>query len=418
MLKKITSFFTDRPQPAAAVVDLNYRDIVAGRAKTFDLLRNGAVIIVRQIAPIIAGRAEMIRRASELGATTTELMAFYESGRTPSLETISALSGAIKFFRSHRRWSIRLHEFATALRLPGPVLYDGGIPRLVLPDAVVGQARASGAFDPTDFKRRDPAAATEIFMPAPANIHRDFNRQHHLFQLNIWWPLHDCGEDEVLRIYPELYHKPLFDRPAEEAASLGPHMRYRLAFGDAIMFHGEHLHTSPVGVPGGRRQSVDFRVASACADDNAHYRSGYLNANNFASEPVITRIVQMETAPDTLAAPWFDATLSAFNAAPSFAEDRYLLLHKTAKPVNPAAATAALEEIIVKSDQHFWLMKAGQQAAADGHPALAEQAATRLLTLPTTPPPDFMPVAYVNQATQVMPEAAQAWAREVTLTDF
>lgn len=401
--------------PNGPIVELSYRDIMTGRMPVFDTLRNGSVLIVRGIAPILAGRAEMIQRAGT-ASTAGELAAFYEAGQTPSLETIAALGGAIKTFRSHRRWSVHLHDFFTAMNLPGPVLYDGGIPRLVLPAAVVAQARASGVFDPADFKRLDPASATEIFMPAPANIHRDYNRQHHLFQINIWWPLHDASAREVLRIYPHLYHAPVYDRngDADGLAALGPHLEYRLAFGDAILFHGEQLHTSPVGVPGGRRQSVDFRVACCCTDDNAHYRSGYLNAHNFVSAAAIERIVRMETEAENLAAPWFDAAFAAFNELP-FAEDRYLLLHQTAKAVNPAVAAAALEEVVARSGYYFWVMKAGELGAAAGLAGIAKQAAARVLVLTSAlpPPPDFMPVAYANPPNHVTPEAATAWAEGI-----
>jgi hypothetical protein len=359
----------------------------------------------------------MIRRASDAGkaGTESELIAFYETGRTPSIETIAALGKAIKTFRSQRRWAVHLHDFFAAMNLPGPVLYDGGIPRLVLPAAVIAAARSSGVFDPADFKRVHPASATEIFMPAPANIHRDYNRQHHLFQINIWWPLHDANENEVLRIYPHLYRQPFYDRncDAEGLAALGPHLEYRLAFGDAILFHGEHLHTSPVGVPGGRRQSVDFRVACCCSDDNAHYRSGYLNANNFAGSPdsAIERIVRMETEPEALAASWFDAAFVAFKELP-FAEDRYLILHQAARAVHPAIAAAALGEVATRSENYFWVMRAGALAAEGGFASIAKHAASRVLGLTAAlpPPPDFMPVAYANPPNHVTTAAANDWA--------
>jgi hypothetical protein len=363
----------------------------------------------------------MIRQASEIGKgnTAAELAAFYATGRMASIETIAALSKTIKSFRSQQRWSVLLHEFVTAMQLPAPVLYDGGIPRLVIPEAVVAQAQSSGVFEPADFKRLHPAGATEIFMPAPANIHRDYNRKHSLFQINIWWPLHNANENEVLRIYPDLYRKPFFDRncDAEAVTAVGPHLAYRLAFGDAIMFHGEHLHTSPVGVPGGRRQSVDFRVASCCPDDNAHYRSGYLNANNFVCPPnaeaAIERIMLMKNAPENLSALWFDEAFKAFNQLP-FAEDRYILLHQTAKTVNPDVSAAALEEIVRKSDRYFWVMKAGELAGADG---IARLAASRVLMLTASLPalPDFTPVEYANPANQITPEAASAWAEGIAL---
>jgi len=53
-------------------------------------------------------------------------------------------------------------------------------------------------------------------MPAPANIHSDYNRQHFLLQSNMWFPLHDSGESEMLRIFPRLYREPIFDMDATE----------------------------------------------------------------------------------------------------------------------------------------------------------------------------------------------------------
>lgn len=425
MLRKIADFLQFRRPAQPHLIELKYTDVIAGGAEIFASLCCGSVVIVRGIAPIIAGRAEMIKQAASFGkpGTAEELENFYINGIIPSIGTISALGEAIKFFRSNRIWSRLLHGFFSSMQLPGPVLYDGGIPRLVIPQTIVETARASGMFDPADFKRKHAAGATEIFMPAPANLHRDFNRQHFLFQLNIWWPMHDASEREVLRVYPHLYRQLFFDRDCSPEALkiFGPHLAYKLAFGDAVIFHGEQLHTSPIGIPDGRRQSVDFRVAAHCHDDNTHYRQGFLSAANFTPgsmqtavdnpggmQAAVDNIVQMEQHAQTLSKEWFDIEMTKFCALP-FAEDRYLLLHDAAKDANPKAAVAALEKIIGLSPEYFWLLKAGQLAQQMGHTHLATKSAARILAL-SPALPNYMPVDYHNPPNQIMPEAARAWA--------
>ncbi|WP_061848439.1 hypothetical protein [Bradyrhizobium sp. DOA1] len=299
MLRNIAKRLFGKPsEDWAPSVDAEYSDVLNGRIDVFGALRSGQVVLVRNIEPIKAGRLKMIELAGPKAAPELEL--FYRTGAAPSLDALHGLSHAIKDFRSKRLWSRLFHDFFSAMKLPDPTLYDGGIPRLVLPLQIVDAAKASGRFEGTDFQRATPAGLSEIFMPAPANIHRDFNRPHHLFQFNMWFPLHDADADGILRVYPHLYREPIFDQNCtpEALAALGKHAEFTLAFGDAVLFHGEQLHTSPIASSGGRRQSVDFRVAVDCHDDNGHYRQGFLSSRNFDVVPgvgsAIDLIIELE----------------------------------------------------------------------------------------------------------------------------
>lgn len=421
MLRKIANIFSNPQGSNNLPIELSYEQAIAADNSVFDMLQKGHVLVIRGMEPIFSGREKFIEHAASISGQQTrhELADFYAAGKTPSMETMCAVSDTVKHFRKNHIWSRLLHNFLSSINATGPVLYDGGIPRLVLEPDFVEKAAQSGRFEATDFQRAHPAGLTEIFMPSSTNIHRDYNRAHYLFQFNIWWPLHNASQQEVLRIFASEYKKNSFDRDCDEKAlmALGAPLDYTLNFGDAIVFHGEHLHASPAGIPGLRRQSVDFRVAACCDDDNAHYRFGFLNQKNFetssSKKSGVDWVIEIEDESSEKNGSWFLEVLNAFEHLP-FAEDRYIILHDHAKQRYPEVAKHAIEAIVRKSGSFFWLLKAGERARLVGENEVAKRAANKINeTTRNYKLPDYMPVSYPNPAQQITPDQAKAWSSKI-----
>jgi hypothetical protein len=404
------------------LIDLPAERIQSGSFSPIDALMNGAILLIRGIDNIVHGRESLVTTAAAVGSgdqIVDELIAFYEDATLPSISTIHALSLAVKTFRTRREWSRILHDLFVAMNLPLPVLYDNGISRLILPPEILLEAKASGIFEKLDFQRESPAGLTETFMPNPANIHRDYNRKHYLFQFNIWFPLHDTEEDEVVRIFPQWYRQPVFDidNAPEMISKLGNPASFQLSLGDAVVFHGEHLHTSPIEKPGWRRQSVDFRVAVACPDDNRHYRHGYLNAANFEEAnglgPAVDFILELEDPIEPSAERLLEI-LDIFDCLP-FAEDRYLFVVDKAPGKDMSIAIRALTAVIERSKLFFWVLNAGIKAEQMGNLVLAQKSASKTLRLIERDPtlPNFMVIDYQNASTQLNPSTAHEIANTI-----
>jgi len=392
---------------------------MSGTFPVLEALQEGAVVLLRGLEPVVQGRKAMIETAAAAGSTKNvaeELLAFYEDAVLPSLDSIFALSKAVNYFRDRREWSRQLHGLFGQMGLPSPVLYDGGIPRLLLPLEIVEEAKQSGLFEAGDFMRTSPTGKTEFFSrvtPDATPIHRDYNRDHYLFQVNLWFCLHSTEVDEVIRVFPEHYHHPVYTMECtpEALAQVGEPLEFELEFGDAALFHGEHLHASPVGKPGRRRQSVDFRAAIACTDDNRHYRDGFLNAANFESTehggPAIDLLMELE-GETPLNAERLTEILDGFDDLP-FAEDRYLDLAEKAAGIDNAVTDWALKTVIGRSELFYWVLAAGRLAAQRQNQSLARIGAVRTIELIEQMQsfPSFMPVAYQGATHQLTPDKAR-----------
>jgi hypothetical protein len=394
-------------------------------------LAEGHIVLLRNIDAIRRLRAAIedhVRSADPSGAAGQAAF-FAAEGAPPSLPTVVALSRAIKAVRTDRFVSRCFAPLIAEQGFPPPVRLDGGLPRLVLPADLVTAARKSGLFTEEDFKRLTADGPTEIFMPTPANIHRDYNRQHYLLQCNIWFPLHDADEDEVLRIFPKLYRQPVFNMDAteENLRLLGDPLRYRLAFGDAILFHGEHLHTSPPsGGRARRRFSYDLRIASHNVDDTRHYRDLFLDLRNFSVRPesaarlgvfapasaaddgALPALLELEHAqqPDEAELARIAGLFDHF----PFAEDRYIILAKRATSAQaPGVASRALRTVVERSPHFFWIASAGEALLALNDRAAAAMAFQKALAFAEKQPalPNFMPVEYPEPPTQPLPETVR-----------
>lgn len=392
-----------RTAPASQLVELACEPcalIEAGRRAM-----TGDIVILRNVEAVRAVRAALDRRAVAAGADADALAAFHADGRTPDLRTLSGLAAAIKGLRAAREISALLAPTIRGLALPPPIRLEGGIPRLVLPPEVVAAARASGLFEAEDFQKARADGPTEVFMPRAANIHRDYNRPHSLFQCNLWLPLHDADAATVLRLYPQAYRAAIHDMDAttENVARLGPPLRYALGFGDLVLFHGEHLHTSPDPGPA-RRLSYDFRIAADCEDDAAHYRDCFLDLRNFeAGGAALAALLELEQAEPLLPAR-IGELLDAFDACP-FAEDRYLIAARRAIDTAPGLAQRALARIVNRSPHWFWLAEAGALLARYGFrkAAIAALEKARRLARNAPPRPGYAPIRYKNPRTQPDP---------------
>ncbi|WP_119419283.1 hypothetical protein [Desertibaculum subflavum] len=394
-----------RPATGSQLVELECEPhglIEAGRRAM-----EGDIVILRNVEAVRAVRAALDRRAVAAGADPAALAEFHAGGGTPDLPTLRGLAAAIKGLRTEREISALLAPMIRGLALPPPIRLEGGIPRLVLPAETVASARASGLFEAADFVKARADGPTEIFMPRPANIHRDYNRPHSLLQCNLWFPLHDADAATVLRLYPQAYREAIHDMDATAAnlARLGPPLRYALGFGDLVLFHGEHLHTSPEPGPT-RRLSYDFRIAADCEDDTAHYRDCFLDLRNFeAGGGALAALNELEQA-ERPGAERIAALLDAFDAAP-FAEDRNLMAARRAIDIAPDLAHRALRRIVERSPHWFWVAEAGEMLATHGFRKAAIAALEKARRLARNAPRrrGYAPISYANPRTQPDPLA-------------
>jgi hypothetical protein len=404
-------------------------------------LADGKVAVLRDVPALKFFREELIRSAADAhrsSAAVGELTDFYESGRPPEIELLHSLVAAIKAARDERYLSECLAPVVRQMGFEAPILVDGGINRLVLPPAVVGKTREfADLFAPTDYKRETADGPTETFMPGPSNIHRDFDRDHYLLMCNIWAPLHDAGEDEIVHIYPRCYRQNVHSMPntPENRQSLGRPVGVSLKFGDCLVFHGEQMHHSPDPSKGkGRRHSYDFRIAAACPDDNRHYRYNFVNLENYRSgADALPSLIGYRTGVadmrrhhrefgKSLSANYYwrclerqPASLERVHAAHEayssypFSEDRYLALARLAAPFDAHLAGKILKAVVQETRLYFFALKCAEDALEYGQSEASLKACERALELlPSTAAlKRFAPVAYEVPGNQLMPAEAR-----------
>jgi hypothetical protein len=425
----------------ADVIEIAARDVRRLGRPLAEQLADGKIAVLRGVPALKLFRAELIRAAGDAAQSATaaaELTEFYENGRTPEIASLHGLVAAIKSTRDERYLSECLAPLVRDMGFPAPVLVDGGINRLVLPPELVGKTRDhADLFVPTDYQREAADGPTETFMPGPSNIHRDFDRDHYLLMCNVWAPLHDATEDEIVQIYPGCYRKPVHSMPntPKNRQVLGEPVRVSLRFGDCLVFHGENMHHSPDPARSrGRRHSYDFRIAAACPDDNRHYRYNFVSLANFRSgaHDMPSAAKLRETVPDVRShhsgqgechsanyywrnlerqqspADAIAATLEIYSRYP-FAEDRYLALAEMTATSDWNLTRRILDDVLRQTPLYFFALKCAEQAAACGHPDLTEQACDRALELVTRTPAlrRFAPVDYAIPTTQMLPHEAR-----------
>lgn len=429
----------DTPAPSSPIIELNAQDLAASAIDVFACLRAGKVIIFRQLPLIARLREEIVDYAAILGrdGVREELAAFYEASTPMTTRTLWVLTQVLKKVRTDRFISQLAAAFVESLNFPQPIYLDGAIPRLALPLDQVEAARNSGLFIATDFQRAHSAGDTEMFMPRPANIHRDFNREHEILMCNLWFPLHNSAESEVVQVWAQHYANAQVrdqDNTAENHARLGSPTAFRLNFGDAILFHGEMPHTSPPHPVVGRRHSFDMRIACACYDDNRGYRHNFVHLNNFHTEagsstplafdfPQLASTHSVPQPANYLSANYFwryaqsSASLSGteitrlhevFDAYP-FAEDRYISLAKLAIRHGALALGLRILETLSKRTEHyFWLAQCAEIfEQAESNDAARSTYARALEYANRVTPNNFAPIAYAPKGQAATPAHLQ-----------
>ncbi len=406
-------------------------------------LAAGAIVVLRDVHGLYRFRQQLLKCAAEISAepqTAEQLDTFYATGTTPPVATLHALVLAIKMARDQRYLSECLADLVREMKFGPAVLLDGGVNRLVLSKEVVEETRKHAhLFVPTDYRRLRPDGTPEIFMPGPSNIHRDFNRPHRVLMCNFWAPMHDSDETEIVQVYPSVYRQPVHnhENSAENRRLLGDPVRVRLRFGDALLFHGEHLHHSPDLVR--RRHSYDLRIASHAVDDNRHYRDNFSHSNNFLravpAEPELRPCQLLPT--DALAhhrrhgrshsANFYQvcfensAELSANSAKQlfqvfrqyPFAEDRFLLLADRAQDTSGKLAAQIVEYVVDRTQSYFFNLMSARRLREWGESALARRAYSRAIECARQcdPLPDLAPVEYANPLSQLLPAEAARQAQ-------
>ena len=284
------------------VREVDRGDVNVGSAWVYSSLRSGDVVILRGVPEILEIREQLLAAVGRQfsSADRDALEHLFGERFIPRAESLAAFVSVLKQAYVCRFVSAALVELVTDMGLPGPVSLEGGIHRLVFPvETTEALRQRENLFGPEDFSRPRSGAMPETFLTAWSPPHRDIGRPHYTFQANLWFPLHDLAAEETLIIFPEVYRQPvpIRYRPADwrslyETSDLrqwdfGEPTRIPLRFGDAILFHGEQVHCSPIDLPHTVRLSYDFRIAARCDDSNVSYRETFWNQNNFL--PAVTK---------------------------------------------------------------------------------------------------------------------------------
>ncbi|WP_204106163.1 MULTISPECIES: hypothetical protein, partial [Spirulina sp. CCY15215] len=253
-------------------------------------LKFGEILLVRNCEPIYAFR-KLIFAELQKSFLFQEIELFYTNpsyqGHQCSPEAIEMLAREIRKHQQEKTLLKLLYPFYEKLGCKTTDLTDCGLARLVVDARTINLIKNRKKLDRFYFESAPDDSDVEIFMPRKANIHRDFNRPHQCFSFNTWFGLHDLASDEILQIFPQHYRNSYVldtDNTKRELLELSSPLDYSLPFGSCIVFHGEHLHTSPrkSHVPQGyRRHTYDVRVITDAYDDNSHYRRGSLQLGLF-----------------------------------------------------------------------------------------------------------------------------------------
>jgi len=124
MLRKIANIFSNPRGSNNLPIELSYEQAIAADNSVFDMLQKGHVLVIRGMEPIFSGREKFIEHAASISGQQTrhELADFYAAGKTPSMETMCAVSDTVKHFRKNLIWSRLLHIFLSSINATGPVL--------------------------------------------------------------------------------------------------------------------------------------------------------------------------------------------------------------------------------------------------------------------------------------------------------
>jgi hypothetical protein len=406
-------------------------------------LSNGKVVVVRNVVELRHFRQQVIEYSSSLSDenfVADELVQFFDNKIEPSLESVWCLTEAVKLVRSTHYLSLLLAPLISRLGFPVPVRVHNALPRLVFSPDTVGEAQRSGIFPEEDFKRVGRGRLTEVFMPGYANIHRDFNRPHSLFMCNVWFTLYDAEPEEVLRVWPQYYHGPYLDmdNSPENIAKLGQSLDISLQQGDLVLFHGEHLHSSPLHGNDQRRFSYDLRIAAHCLNDVRHYRQDFVHLGNLLpvkgrdSMPSLSIMRALLDGSDPVelnidyvpVLEWprlhgecncaelpVKVLAERFSSFP-FDEERTLCLLAHAISTDDDLVDKLISEFEFNSSSPFWLLQLVKLMNANGLHEQTDHILRRIVLAATEMAvPNYAPVHYRNGPNESFPDE---WVAEAT----
>jgi hypothetical protein len=274
------------------LIEINGRVESDRRRPIFDALRNGAIVVYRDLPEVHTLsetiRARMTQPANPISPNV--LIDFFRTGQLADLQTFSAIYRAFRPLRDARYLSCLFSDLIEGLDLPRPVLVDSGYCRMIAPDLATEVSMRPELFAPDEFGPQHPNEVEHMVQPVHpgGNAHRDLDARHYHFQMNFWFPLHDLDETQTLLLFPDSYYRdvpqyePISDRDRPSEWGFGEALQISLKFGDVIAFHSQMLHASPTQAPHRNRFTVEMRVASGCIDDNSRiYRRSFWGLRNF-----------------------------------------------------------------------------------------------------------------------------------------
>lgn len=321
-------------------------------------IAQGEIFVIRQVPEVFEIRRLILSQVKNKSACAErELVHFYEGNRIPSISTHVILAQVLLDIRNNGTLSKVMSRLIHQFNFPKPIKIDGGIVRVSIPSELIVKIEKEKKLPIIAFRRQKTGSETEIFMKGKSNIHRDFNRPHFLLQCNMWFPLHDVDSDSSLQIYPGVYNQDVYNMPLteENISKLGKRAVTSLSFGDILLFHGEHIHHSPISSR--CRHSFDFRIAADCFDDNSHYRDNFWDLTNFTGEvtnfDLFRRFTSNKANPDMV-----EAVINQLLCPERFSEDTYCKIAEEVMYSNVNLAEKLLVAVVEQSNLWFWVMKA------------------------------------------------------------
>ena len=273
------------------------RDDLAEKASSiYRRLTQGEIIVVRNAQEVHKLIELIVSAVTEAGGPHcgNEIAAWLAASKTPDAEACVHLANVLLEMKDAGVFPTLMTDFVRSLNFPGPVCVEGGAPRFNLPlsleEAFIAQKNdlKPGVLEDLG---KDPARHVMLMPTNSQRPHRDIGRPHTAFMTNVWCALQDLDESQTLILFPEAYRDTSHDsdeyawKGSGEPSSwgFGTALQIPLNAGDMILFHGDHLHSSPVAPGDLLRLSWENRVVSKCYDDMGWYRLGFKNQNNFIS---------------------------------------------------------------------------------------------------------------------------------------
>jgi hypothetical protein len=253
-----------------------------------ELVRSN-IFIIRELAAIDAIYHLILDSTeAEYGKEDRAVVAsFLDHGTLPSEDCFTRFVTLVERLRDGRAFSSvfssAIFQITSGIE---PTLIDTGYLRIVLPS---GPLHEQIRRRPELYQMRDRHDPEVMIMTGGALAHRDIQAPHFSTQMNFWFPLHDLEADGSLLLFPDVARQrvgsylPVSGSPPEQWG-YGRPLQVALQRGDALLFHSEQYHASPVAAGLRPRISMEIRVSLACPDDNAVYRRLFWDLKNFASQ--------------------------------------------------------------------------------------------------------------------------------------